>query len=88
MLYAVGAMHAKPTDDHMGSSWEDDVDTLYEFFRVRGMSSQWELSQMSNTNSITGSEFGQRANPVDKVIDAMHDWSTWVDERLYMRRWN
>ena len=84
---ALGTMETK-AQNHMGTSWEDDVDKGYEFLRVRGMGSRWEMTQMSKRNGITGANFVNRYNPVDKVVDAMHDWSTWVDERLSMRKWN
>ena len=74
--------------DHMGTSWKDDILKLEFFIRQRGSASRYEMTQTSDLNGITGSRFTNVYHPTEKVMEAQTEWRKWVDERLTMRHWN
>ena len=84
----MGVAEDKPQGD-MGTSFSDDVGSLWSWMRRQYAQYFTTITQVSSLNVFTGSQFRRVYQPTNEVIaSAGANWQDWVDERLSMRRFS
>ena len=71
----------------MGTSFSDDVRSLFVWFRQQFANNMQSMTQTSQINPIPASRFTNVHHPTAMVLRALKDdWKDWVDNRLSMRK--
>ena len=71
----------------MGTSFSNDVRSLFGWFRQQFTVNMHSMTQTSQFNPITASRFTNVHHPTAMVLRALKDdWKDWVDNRLSMRK--